>query len=172
MNLNTLANFATTLTVLVAILFGLFEIRKARHERAERAAFSVISTVMSSAWIDSLNTVLLMPASISVEDIQNDPKLTKAVHSIAFLMEAIGYSVFCRLVPLRTVDELIGGAAVLAWRQTLAYAQAERDRSGSEKVWEWFQWLSEQLAREGTSTSEMLVGAQVKHRDWRPRSSD
>jgi hypothetical protein len=172
LNLNTLANFATTVTVLVAILFGLLEIRKARQERAERAAFSVISTVMSPTWIDSLNTVLLMPESISVEDIRRDPTLTKAVHSIAFLMEAIGYAVFCRLIPLRTVDELIGGAALLAWRQTQAYAQAERDRSGSEKVWEWFQWMSEQLAREGTATSNMLVGAQVKHRNWRPRSSD
>jgi len=114
LNLNALSNFATTLTVLVAILFGMFEIRKARQERAERAAFSVISAIMSPMWINSLITVLLMPTSISVEDIQKDPKLMKAVHSIAFVMEAIGYAVFRRLIPLSTVDELIGGATLLA----------------------------------------------------------
>ncbi|MEO7115458.1 MAG: hypothetical protein ABIZ18_06335 [Caldimonas sp.] len=168
MNLNTLANFATTLTVLVAILFGLLEVRRTRQEHAERAAFSVISAIMSPVWIDSLNIVLLMPASTSAEDIQNNPDWMRAIHSIGYTMEAIGYAVFCRLIPLSTVDDLIGGATLLAWRQTRAYAQAERDRSGSEKVWEWYQWLSEQLERDGTATSDMHVGAHVKYRNWRP----
>lgn len=168
MNLGSLANFASALAVLVAIAFGLFEIRKAREERAERAAFSVIKAVMSPAWIRSLNLVLMMPEGITVEEIKKDAKQTEAAHSIAFVMEAIGYAVFLRLVPLRMVDELIGGATVLAWRRIRVYAQFERDRSGSEKAWEWFQWLSEQLERKGTTTSLMRVGAQTLHRNWRP----
>lgn len=168
-DLGSIANFATAITVLVAIAFGVMEIRKARGERSERAAFTVVSAVMSPTWIHSLIiTVLLMPESASVEDIQNDQKLMEAAHSIAFVMEGIGYAVYSRLIPLRTVDDLIGGATLLSWRRLRVYAQAERDRNGSQKAWEWFQWLAEQLERNATSTSNMNVGAHVLHRDWRP----
>ena len=39
MDLSTIANVATALTVLIALAFGVIEMRRARLEREERAAF-------------------------------------------------------------------------------------------------------------------------------------
>ena len=39
MELSTIANVATSLTVLIAVAFGVIEMRRARLEREERAAF-------------------------------------------------------------------------------------------------------------------------------------
>ncbi len=47
MDLGTLANLATALTVLVAAAFGWLELRRARRERDERAAFAVVRAIMT-----------------------------------------------------------------------------------------------------------------------------
>jgi hypothetical protein len=46
-------------------------------------------------------------------------------------------------VPLNVVDELLGGTVRLAWRKLHDHVEYERERAGSQKNWEWFQWLAE-----------------------------
>jgi hypothetical protein len=87
---------------------------------------------------------------------------------MATIMEGIGYSVFARIVPLSVADDLIGGTARVAWKKLRPFIEFERTRSGSQKSWEWFQWLAEQLDRHGLSRTNLQVGAPVAYRDWRP----
>ena len=47
MDLSTIANVATALTVLTGVGFGLIEMRRARREREERAAFAAVQALMS-----------------------------------------------------------------------------------------------------------------------------
>ena len=75
---------------------------------------------------------------------------------------------FARIVPLKTVDDLVGGTVRVAWRNLRQYVQFERDRAGSQKSWEWFQWLAEQLERHGTSRTNLKTGAYVAYRGWNP----
>jgi hypothetical protein len=42
------------------------------------------------------------------------------------------------MVPLNVVDELLGGTVRVAWRKLHGYVEYERERSGSQKNWEWF----------------------------------
>jgi hypothetical protein len=72
------------------------------------------------------------------------------------------------VVPLRVVGDLVGGTVRLAWRKLRPYAEAERQRSGSRKFFEWFQWLDIQLDRHSPGQTNLQVGAQEVYLNWNP----
>ncbi len=168
MDLSTIANIATALAVLTAVIFGVIEMRRSRREREERAAFAAVQAVMSPEWMSSSVIVAAIPEGTTAAEIESDPKLLEASLKIASIMEGMGYSVFARMVPLSVADDLIGGTARVAWRNLRHYIEFERERSGSQKSWEWFQWLVEQLDRHGKSRTSLTLGAPVAYRDWKP----
>src|SRR5439155_27194467 len=53
-------------------------------------------------------------------------------------------------------------------RKLEPYVEEERRRSGSQKTFEWFQWLAIQLERHSPGKTNLQVGAQEAYRDWRP----
>lgn len=167
-NLSTVANIATALTVLIAVVFGLIEMRRTRKEREERAAFMAMRAILTPAWMDSMSLVQSISDGTTPGQIEADPRLFKAVQSIACILESLGYAVFARMVPLNVVDEVLGGTVRVAWRKLRGYAEYERDRSGSQKNWEWFQWLAEQIDRHSKAGTNLTLGAHEAYRDWRP----
>jgi hypothetical protein len=46
-DLSTIANIATALTLLIGVAFGLIEMHRARREREERAAFAAVQALMT-----------------------------------------------------------------------------------------------------------------------------
>lgn len=168
MDLSTIANVATALTVLTGVAFGLIEMRRARRDREERAAFTAVQALMTPEWMSSSMIVASIPEGATADEIEGDPKTLEAALKIATIMEGLGYSVFARIVPISVADDLIGGMARVAWRKFRPYVIAERERTGTQKSWEWFQWLAEQLDRHGTSRTSLKVGAPVAYRDWKP----
>lgn len=167
-DVSTIANIATALTVLVATIFGLLELRTARRERQERAALAVVSAIMTPAWLTSVVKVQALPDNATIEQMENDPERLAAAHSVGIILEALGYSVYKRIVPLAIMDECLGGTVRVAWNKMRVYIEAERARSGSQKSWEWFQWLAEQLERHSPAKTSLKVGAAEAYRDWRP----
>jgi len=168
MDLSTVANVATAATVLTAVVFGLLETRRVREERKERAALAAVQALMTPAWMKSAVMVQAIPDGASASEIEADPRLLEAAQSMGIMIEAIGYSVFARIVPLAVVDDLVGGIVRVAWRKLKRYIEFERERAGSQKSWEWFQWLAEQLDRHSQSRTTLKSGAQIVHRDWKP----
>ena len=61
MDLSTIANVATALTVLTGVAFGLIEMRRARREREERAAFAAVQALMTPEWMSSSMIVASIP---------------------------------------------------------------------------------------------------------------
>lgn len=168
MDLSTIANVATALTVLTGVAFGLIEMRRARRDREERAAFTAVRALMTPEWMSSSMIVAAIPDGTTAEQLANDPRALEAALKIATIMEGLGYSVFARIVPLSIADDLIGGMARIAWRKFRPFVEDERQRTGTQKSWEWFQWLAEQLDRHQKSKTSLNVGAPVAHRDWQP----
>lgn len=168
MDLSTIANVATALTVLIGVAFGLIEMRRARREREERASFAAVQALMTPEWMSSAGIVQAIPDGTGAAEIESDPRMLEACLKLGIIMEGIGYSVFARIVPLSVADDLIGGTARVAWRKLRPFIEFERERSGSQKSWEWFQWLAEQLERHGPSETSLKVGAPVAYRDWKP----
>src|SRR5258707_6239852 len=119
--------------------------RRARKEREERAAFVAVQAILTLAWMESMSLVQAISDGTTPSQIEADPRLFQAVQSIACILESLGYAVFARMVPLNVVDELLGGTVRVAWRKLGGYVEYERQRTGSQKNWEWFQWLAEHV---------------------------
>ena len=151
MDISTIANVATAITVITGVVFGWFEVRHLRREREERAAFELLHTMLTSEWLRSAVLVDSAPDNVAPE-----------------VLEAVGYAVYARMAPLAMVDDMMGGIVRVTWRKMKSYIAHDRARSGSQKGWEWFQWLHDQLERHGTSKTSLRVGAFEAYRDWRP----
>jgi hypothetical protein len=167
-DLSTLANVATALTVLTGVAFGLVEARRARQDREERAAFAAPNAILTPNWKKSIVIVHAIPEGATATDIEADPRVLEATHIIGITLEGLGYAVFARIVPLKIVDDLVGGSVRVAWRNMRQYVEFERNCAGSQKSWEWFQWLAEQLERHGKSKTNLKIGAPIAYRDWKP----
>jgi hypothetical protein len=167
-DLSTIANVATALTVLTGVAFGVIEMRRARRDRDERAAFAAVQAFMTPEWMSSSMIVHAIPRGTTAKELEDNPRMLEACLKIATIMEGIGYSVYARIVPLSVASDLIGGTARVAWRNFRPFVEMERERAGTQKSWEWFQWLAEQLERHNVGKTSLTMGAQTAHRDWRP----
>lgn len=168
MDIGTIANIATAITVLTGVIFGWFEVRHFRREREERAAFYLLQTMLTNAWLRSAVAVDTLPDNVAPEVLEGDPKMLDAAHSIGLILEAVGYAVYARIVPLAMVDDMMGGIVRVTWRKMERYVMHDRARSGSQKGWEWFQWLHVQLERHSRSKTTLRMGAFDALRDWKP----
>ncbi len=168
MELSTIANIATALTVITGVGFGLFEAHRSRRARQERAAYAAVQALLSPEWMRSMIAVHNIPDNSKAWAIEADAKVLHAAHSVGVTLEGIGYSVYARIVPLRVVADLVGGTARLAWRKLQPYIEEERRRTGSQKTFEWFQWLVVQLEKYSPGKTNLEVGAQEAYRNWKP----
>jgi len=91
-DLSTLANVATALTVLTAVGFGLLETRRARHERAERVAFAAVQAILTPEWMKSMIVVHGIPDGSTASAIEADAHVLAAVQAIGVILEGLGYS--------------------------------------------------------------------------------
>jgi hypothetical protein len=132
-DLSTIANVATALTVLTGVAFGLIEMHRSRREREERAAFNAVQALMTPEWMSSSMIVASIPNGTSAVELAQDPRTLEAALKIATIMEGLGYSVFARIVPLSVADDLIGGMARIAWRKFRPFVEDERERTGTQK---------------------------------------
>ena len=168
MDIATIANVATALTLIAGVGFGLVEAQRSRRVRQERAAFAAVQAILTPEWMKSMIVVHSIPDGSSASAIQADARVLDAAHAVGVILEGLGYSVYARIVPLRVVADLMGGTVRLAWRKLRPYIEDERRRSGSQKTFEWFQWLATQLERYSPGKTSLEVGAHEAYQDWRP----
>src|SRR5205807_1400386 len=134
MDLSTVANVATALTVITGVGFGLVEAQRSRRARQERAAYAAVQALLSQAWMKSMIVVHSIPDGSSASAIEASVDVLNAAHSVGVILEGLGYSVYARIVPLRVVADLVGGTVRLAWRKLEPYVEEERRRSGSARI--------------------------------------
>jgi len=168
MDVATIANVATALTLIAGVGFGLVEAHRSRRARQERATFAAIQAILTPEWMKSMIVVHSIPNGSSASDIEADPRVLDAAHAVGVILEGLGYSVYARLVPLQVVADLMGGTVRLAWRNLRPYVEEERRRNGSQKTFEWFQWLALQLEKYSPGKTNLEMGAQDAYRNWTP----
>ena len=168
LDLSTIANVATALTVLIAVAFGIIEMRRARREREERAAFAAVQAILTPEWMRSMLVIHNLPDDASAAMIERDARVLDAASAVGIILEGLGYSVYARIVPLHVVGDLLGGTVRIAWRKLRPYIEEERRRSGSRKTFEWFEWLAKQVERHVPGKTSLQLGAAEAYDDWIP----
>jgi len=167
MDVSTIAELVTALTLVVGVVFAVIQVRHLRGSREREAALELLHSFQTVEFVKALRIVVDLPAGLSRKEIEE--RLGERVDFLAVFMatwESIGILVFRREISLDLVDDFFGGFAVVSWR-VIKRSVEERRSKLQPRYGEWFEWLVERLM-ERQSTSPP-VPAHTKHRNWKPR---
>lgn len=166
LDLQSWLSLISTTAIVVALVFAGFQVKEANRTRRDQAAVVMIQSTQDDSFTLAMNAVAQLPAGLSAE--QMDASGERAAESLldfGVRLESIGYMVFLKMVPLATVDDLLGGVVLMFWSRAGGWAGRERERSGNPKLLEWCEWLADRVAeRRATLGHEP---AHRKHRGWR-----
>ncbi len=95
----------------------------------------------------------------------NSPELKRLANTLMVQDEYLGNLVYQRIVPLGTLDLLVGGIIRASWKRLRPYIEQQRREKNIPTMAEWFEWLAEQLEKYG---SEKSNGAHVAFKEWKP----
>ena len=158
--------FATLAILLAGVVFGILEIRRARKARADKAAIDVFSGCIQDFFARAQMLVLDLPLDASPGQIRDSPDLRRATELVVNQYEYLGMMVFYRIVPLRTLDQLVGGVVRGNWMRLRKHVESEREALDIPAYGEWFQSLAERL--EQHPQPEKQVGAHIAFSTWKP----
>lgn len=160
------AQFIAQIALIGSFLFAAFQFRMHARDRRDEAALQVLTNFQSPEFRRAFGRVWSLVPDTSVATMREDPELVDAIGTVVLTFESLGVMVHNRMVPIETVDQVIGGFLRSSWERLAPYATAERDRIGSPRWGEWYQWLVERIAeRRGPRRSQ---GAYDAFKDWRP----
>ena len=166
-DLNVIVGIATLVAVLTGLAFGVTQIRQAERKRRDAAAMELVHTLQGPEFRAAFLCIWSLPRGLSADEVRAAGKeVEEAATVILWAFEALGVMVFQRVIPMATVDHLIGGVVRDSWQKLGPYVAARRLEIGSPNVGEWFQWLAERL--EVNPVPGKAQGAYVTHRAWGP----
>ena len=170
-DLATLANIAEilgALTIVGGVVFAVFQIREFRSQRREAVAVELIRSFHDPQFAHAVNLIRELPDGVSAEELRSrEPEFERAAVMVSTTYEAIALLVFRRMTSFSLARELTGGLAVVMWRKLARWTETVREEQAQPSWAEWFQWLAEQLARDGERKE--AHPAYERFADWRPR---
>lgn len=165
--LTAILNICSTLTLVVALVFAALQVRAAQRTRAEQAALAIINTVQTETWAHTLNTLLKIPSGATAEQIDRmGPETERAIEHYGLRLETVGYMVFRGFISLETIDEMIGGVTCVMWSRLEPWIERDRQRTGSPRQYEWFQWLVACLQERRNDQAIPQQPAYVRYAHW------
>jgi len=166
MEVSTLLNILSTLALVGALVFAGLQVRSANRTRSEQAAITIVNTAQSDAWTRALNLLVKIPENATMEQIDGlGPEMSRAIEEVGIRLETIGYMVYCRIVTLEMVDDLIGGVVIFWWGRIRPFAERDRKKTSNPKSYEWVQWLAERLVERREKFE--APPAYERHAKWR-----
>jgi hypothetical protein len=156
----------TFVTLLAGLLFGLLEVRQARRARAEKGALDVLRLAITPEHIHASYAILDIPENAPPDVVGESQELRRAANTLMVQYEYLGNLVYQRIVPLQTLDLLVGGVIRACWTRLRPYIAQQRQERNLPNIAEWFQWLAERLEEFGRP--EKALGSHVAFRDWTP----
>lgn len=168
-DLSTLADLAEifgAVVVVVGLGFGVIQMQHYRQQRRETAAIELLRSFHNPEFSRSLRAVLALPKGVCKSDLGTcSDGQQDAIMVVVLTFESIGVMVFRGIVPLKMVNELLGGVCVEAWRRLYQYMQDSRAETERKTMSEWFQWLAERLDEHHERYGR--PPAYEQYREWR-----
>jgi len=165
-SLATLFSLVSSIAVVGALIFAGLQVRTANRVRADQAAVTVIQTTQSRSWIESLELIATLPENAEPELVDQAGKaMEAALFTFNIRLETIGYMVYCRIITLKAVDDLIGGVIKVYWSRAGKWMHKYRETTNNPKIGEWSEWLFDRITTRGTQVKR--GPAHVIYRTWR-----
>lgn len=165
MDLSTAANIVNALAVTAGVIFAAAQIREFRRQRKRHSMYTLVQTFQSPDFARALRRIFDLPDNLDRAAIRAKigPEGEDEIYFVTTTWETIGVLVFQKELTLDLVDDFFSGPIILSWRKLARYLEDVRTDWERETVFEWFQWLAEQMmAREKQSPP---VPAHVAHHD-------
>ena len=166
LDLASILNLVSTVAIVGALIFTALQVRAANNARRDQAAVVIIQTTQDSSWTASLNLVSKLPANATAEQVREKGEaMERALFEVSIRLEPVGYMIFCGIITLKAVDDLIGGVTMVIWSRAKGWTEEYRSVSGNPKFNEWIEWLAERITerRQGLPPEP----APRRYRDWR-----
>lgn len=170
-DLGMLADLADILGAIAIVgggIFALVQLREFREQRRQAVAVELLRTFSEIEHANAVNLIQQLPDRVSAEELRAQGRdYERAATMMAVTYETIGLLVYREMASFALVQELAGGLTVVMWRKLSAWVATVRSEQDHPRFAEWFQWLAEQLARDGR---EKQAGpAHEQFAGWRPR---
>lgn len=91
------------------------------------------------------------------------PEFEDAAIALVAKYETLGYLVYRGIMPIDLVEELVGGVGVYFWSLLKPWALSLREERNQPLMFEWYQWLAEQMERRGRPLEQPAF---ERYRDW------
>ncbi|MFO1533624.1 MAG: hypothetical protein ABR562_08045 [Thermoplasmatota archaeon] len=165
--LNAVANVLTVAVLLLGLLFGVVQLNHLQRRRRDAIALEAVRIMQDEATAKAVQCVLGLPDSVSQDQlVVRGPDVESCVSLVEYNFDTLGWMVHRRMIPLRDLDDLMGGAVRAVWRRVHVLAEERRHVTGQSNHFEWTQWLAEQL--EAHPSPAKQSGAHIYYRRWRP----
>jgi hypothetical protein len=159
-------NLISTVAIVGALIFAALQVRQGNIKRRDQAAVTLIQATQTESWTRAIDLIGRLPENAQVSDVeQAGGEVQRAMFEWGVCLEPVGYMVFRRNIDLQIVDELIGGVTLVFWSRTKAWAGRERERTGNPKLFEWCEWLADQIAKRRADLGQKP--AYVEYQAWR-----
>jgi hypothetical protein len=146
LDLASILNLVSTIAIVGALVFTALQVRAANHARRDQGAIVIIQTTQDSKWIEALNLVSTLPEGATMKYIhEQGDAMERALFELSIRLEPVGYMVFCRIITLKAVDDLIGGVAMVIWSRAKEWTKEYRKSSNNPKFNEWVEWLADRI---------------------------
>jgi hypothetical protein len=164
--LSQVAQILGGIAVVVAIFFGIAQIRQFKQQRLDVAAIEIMRSIQDREFTRAFRLIYSLEEGVGAHGLRNlGPEYEDAAITIGTRFETMGLLVFQKSIPFQLVEQQIGGAVVLLWNKLQPWAEDYRTEQKHPLLFEWFQWLAEQLRQRGRSEQ---VPAYVRHQNWTP----
>jgi hypothetical protein len=161
-----LLQIVTLVTLLAGLIFGILEISRARRDRFEKGAVDVLGSAVHPDHIRASYAILDLPEAASPELICESSDHRAAANTLILQYEYPGNLVYQGIVPLHTIDLLVGGVIRACWKRLGQYIEDQRPERDLANIGEQFQWLAERLEEYGRP--DKALGAHVAFKGWEP----
>lgn len=168
LDLASVLNLTSTIAIVGALIFTALQVRAANRTRQDQAAIAVIQTTQNENWTHALGLISTLPQDAEPEQIsEQGAAAEQALFELSVRLETIAYMVFCRIVSLEAVDDLIGGVTMVFWSRAKTWTENYRTTTNNPKFNEWCEWLADRLAERRARVNN--EPAQRQYRHWRER---
>ena len=165
LDLSILLNLVSTVAIVAALVFTALQVRAASNSRRDQAAIVVIQTTQNVSWTQALNLVSTLPENATAEYVhEKGEAMERALFELGVRLEPVGYMIYCGIITLKAVDDLIGGVALVIWSRAKGWTEEYRRSTNNPKFNEWVEWLADRIAER--HSERQVKPAPQQYRNW------